>query len=235
MPSQLGINVQARAIAAGMPDETVGEVLQHQQLSKSEQADLATHFLTTDPLGARAVALGQRASPKELMQIFVYKAVEQQAIANHDWATINALSRSKVLDSVTDAGRILNALADQDPVSPTAVMRSVEKAREAQATILAQRGLPTQLTPTEQQLVMDVTARAKAAQDDWAAHGMDYNDTARRRAAARAQMEVVRTQESLKPGQPFWSWNTLWNVAAIPKSLLTNFRTCRHRWCRAGA
>jgi hypothetical protein len=220
--SELAVNTQARAIAAGMPEETVGEVMQHQQLSRAEQSELAAQLLNQDPNTARDIAMGRRPAPQGLMSIFVYKAVEQRAIAAGDWATINELANSKLLDSVTDAGRILNALSEQDPSNPVAAIKRVNQARAANSRTLAQRGMPTQVTPAEAQRLTDAAARLKEAQDDWAAHGNDQEDRLRRLRVGNRKMDLIETIENMKPQTKFWSWNTLFNVWATPKSAETS-------------
>lgn len=87
---------------------------------------------------------------------------------------------------------------------------------------LAQQKLGVGVTAEEAREIYELSQRAQQKLDAWKANGQMYDDVATRRAYGRALMDITEKVEQLKPGQGFWSWNTLWNVASIPKSMLTS-------------
>lgn len=130
--SEFARNVEARAIAAGMPEDFFGDLPEHGVMSKADQSLRAVDLLHNDPEKAWRVAMVDEDPPHGLMRPFVVKAIENRARAEGDWETLRKLATNqKLADERTTIGRQLGAMAEQDPSDPAAAMRAVQKARIA--------------------------------------------------------------------------------------------------------
>ncbi len=124
--------MEARAIAAGMPENFMGDLPTHGQLSFADQALKAVDILHRDPDKAMAIALVEAPPPSGVMRAFVVKAIENKARREGDWETIRQLgTNQKLANERTTAGRELAAMGDFDPTDPVAAIRVVAKSREA--------------------------------------------------------------------------------------------------------
>lgn len=132
MASEFARNVEARAIAAGMPPETFGDLPEHGVLSFSDLATKAVDLLHSNPEEALAIALVEKDVPPGQMRAFIVKAVENKARREGDWETLRKLgTNQKLADENTTIGRNLAAMANMDPSDPVAALRVVAKARAA--------------------------------------------------------------------------------------------------------
>ena len=125
--------VEANAIEKKLTDN-FGDLPEYRQVSMKDQAQKAADFITKDPEGARAVAMGEKAPPKGVLPESVFVAAEQKATAEGDVQTLRDLANSKLASSATTMGQRIRTLGERDSSSPLAAIQEVQKARaEAQA------------------------------------------------------------------------------------------------------
>lgn len=116
----------ANKLATSLPD-----LPEYRQVSMADQADRAAQLLADDPARARRVALGEEAAPKDLLPEAVLVAVERQAVAEGDVATLRDLATGQLGEQVTHMGQRIRALAERDPDSPVGAIQQVVDARTA--------------------------------------------------------------------------------------------------------
>jgi hypothetical protein len=96
-------------------------------MSMADQAGRAIDFIERSPSQAMRVIRGEEA-PRGILPEALYTALEIKAIKNGDVAMLKELANSNV---PTAAGQALKALDSADPNSPVAIIRGVQRNREA--------------------------------------------------------------------------------------------------------
>jgi hypothetical protein len=120
----LSAGVQRKALANKL-DTVVGQLPEYRQVNMADQSDMAVQLLEQNPALARSVALGEAPAPHGLLPESVFVAVENQAIAEGDVATIRELATGKLTAEATMMGQRIRALAERDPDSPVAAIKKV--------------------------------------------------------------------------------------------------------------
>lgn len=129
----LSEGVEANAIEKKLTDN-FGDLPEYKQVSMKDQAQRAASLIESDPISARAIAMGEKAPPKGLLPESVYVAAEHKATAEGDVQTLRDLANSKLSASATTMGQRIRTLGERDSASPLAAIQDVQKARaEAQA------------------------------------------------------------------------------------------------------
>lgn len=129
----LSEGIEANAIEKKLTDN-FGDLPEYKQVSMKDQAQRAASLIESDPVSARAIAMGEKAPPKGLLPESVYVAAEHKATAEGDVQTLRDLANSKLSASATTMGQRIRTLGERDAESPLAAIQDVQKARaKAQA------------------------------------------------------------------------------------------------------
>ena len=128
-PNTRAITLEKAAVAQKLT-EGLGKLPTHDQMSMTDQANLAYDYARANPEHAMQVAMGDSLPPNHILPESIYTAMEIKAIREGDVATLRNLANSKV---PTRAGQSFKALDSSDPNSPVKIMRDIKNAREAVA------------------------------------------------------------------------------------------------------
>ncbi len=160
----LARGVEAKAIESKLTTG-FGDLPEYAQVSMREQARQAEDLLARDYDAAKRVAMGAERSPDGLLPESVFVAVENRALREGDVDTLRRLAtESNLTSEATTMGQRIRTLAERNPDSPVAAIRTVAKAREAAA---ARRTGSVELA--REQVAKEITARVKApTPKDWA-------------------------------------------------------------------
>lgn len=127
----LSEGVEAQAIENDLID-TFGDLPIYQQVSMKEQARLAAAYVMDKPEDAKAVAMGLKAPPRDILPESIFVAVEKKAIAEGDVETLRQLAtESKLTTAATTMGQRIRTLAERDTLSPVDAIQEVQDARRA--------------------------------------------------------------------------------------------------------
>lgn len=126
----LSLGVEQKAVENNLTSR-LENLPEYKQVNMKDQAAKASELLKKNPELARKIALGQERPPEGILPESVFVAVENDAIAKGDIATITALARESGLSAeATTMGQRLRALAERDPESPVGAFESIIRARE---------------------------------------------------------------------------------------------------------
>lgn len=126
----LALSVEEKAIENNLTSR-LSALPEYKTVNMAEQAAKAQKLVQENPELARKIAFGEERPPADLLPESVFVAVENDAIAKGDIATITALARESGLTAeATTMGQRLRALAERDPESPVGAFESVIRARE---------------------------------------------------------------------------------------------------------
>lgn len=129
----LAKSVKAKALEDGLSD-TFGDLPQYRRLNMEDQAAKAIKVIKNDYEAAKAMAMGDKSPPKDILPATMFVAVENHARAIGDVDTIRDLAtKSKLLEQATEAGRTIRTYGERDPHSPVKAIQEVQKAREEAA------------------------------------------------------------------------------------------------------
>lgn len=133
----LSEGVEAKAIENNLT-QTFGDLPEYQQVSMAGQASKAAALIEADYDSAKAIAMGRKQPPKNLLPESVFVAVEKKALAEGDVDTLRDLAtHSRLATEATTMGQRIRTLAERDPASPVGAIQEVQKARAAD---IASRG-----------------------------------------------------------------------------------------------
>jgi len=124
----LSQNVEASAIEKQLADN-FGDLPEYRTVNLSQQAQLASDFLTKDLESAKAVAMGTKAPPKGILPESVFVALERKATEEGDVVTLRDLANSKLASSATTMGQRIRTLGERDSASPLKAIQDVQEAR----------------------------------------------------------------------------------------------------------
>jgi len=126
----LALSVEEKAVENNLTSR-LSALPEYKTVNMAEQATKAQKLVQENPELARKIAFGEERPPADLLPESVFVAVENDAIAKGDIATITALARESGLTTeATTMGQRLRALAERDPESPVGAFESVIRARE---------------------------------------------------------------------------------------------------------
>jgi hypothetical protein len=158
----LSRSVQRKAVVNKL-DATIGDVPEYRAINMADQSDRAVALVESDPALARRVAMGEVPAPEGLLPESVFVAVENDAIAQGDVATIRDLAtRSELTTEATKMGQRIRALGERDPESPVAAIKEV---------ITVRMGGAKDVPKATEETIASIRAMLKSVdvtQDSWA-------------------------------------------------------------------
>lgn len=109
-----------------------GDLPQYKTMNMADQASQALKLMEDDPIGAKAVAMGEKSAPGDLREGSVFTAVKAKALADGDTQTLIDLSHSKLATEASELGQRIKAYdsganAGEDPVK---ILSDIQKTRE---------------------------------------------------------------------------------------------------------
>jgi len=129
----LAKGVEEKAIANKLT-ESLGELPEYETINMEEQANKANALLKKDPAKAKRIAMGKEVPPANILPESVFIAVENKAIEEGNVEVLRDLATSSSLTTeATTMGQRIRALAERDPESPVAAIKSVAEEREKTA------------------------------------------------------------------------------------------------------
>lgn len=124
----LSASVEQKALANKLTT-TIGDLPEYRTIKMADQAARAADLLASDPALARRVAFGEAEAPAGLLPESVFVAVENDAIASGDVATIRELATGKLTSDATTMGQRIRALGERDAESPVCAIKQVIEVR----------------------------------------------------------------------------------------------------------
>jgi hypothetical protein len=126
----LSQSTEARAIEKGLVDKFEG-LPEYDVVKNRDQITMASELIAKDYQQAKNIAMGTERAPNNIIPEFIYKGVEAEAIKKGDVNTLRELATSsKLADEATVMGQRIQALRNQDPLSPVNAMKEIKKTRE---------------------------------------------------------------------------------------------------------
>ena len=112
--------------------EEFGDLPEYHQVSMKEQSIAAVELLNKDYERAKAIAMGLKKPPVNLLPESVLVAVEKRAIVEKDIDLLRDLAtRGKLPEQATTMGQRLRTLAERNNISPMTAIHEVQARREA--------------------------------------------------------------------------------------------------------
>ena len=111
-------------------DRALGELPESKTAEDVVQKAAASKLLALDPDRARAIAMGTREPPKNLLRTAVYEAVLKKAMAEGDYETIRALGTEGAMSGIAKRfGQEISFLRNVSENDPSELIAEVQQAR----------------------------------------------------------------------------------------------------------
>lgn len=123
--------IEARAIEAGL-NRDLGPLQTYDRRVFADQAPDIAELITKDPERAEAVAMGERAAPKDMIPELVANALESKAREEGDWELVRRLANSKLVSDANIMATRLRARGE-NVGGPSAAIRAVQEAKQVAA------------------------------------------------------------------------------------------------------
>jgi len=130
----LAKTTEATTIEKGLIDK-FENLPEYNVLENKQQMEISSKLIVEDFARAKRIALGEEKAPNDVLPEFIYKGVELEAINKGDIGTLRELATSsKLTTEATVMGQRIQALRNQDPLSPVDAIKNIIKTREDRIT-----------------------------------------------------------------------------------------------------
>ncbi len=158
-------SVEASAIEKGLVT-TFGDLPNYRAVNFKDQAQKVNDLIVQDPANARAIALGEKAAPKDIIPEMVAVGIEKKAMAEGDVQTLQDIANSKLTTAATTMGQRIAAYGQRDVASPIDAIREVQQAR---AENLQTKGvdIPKEVAKETKNIKSEITKAVTKSRPSW--------------------------------------------------------------------
>lgn len=132
--SSLGKKIEAQTIEDGLSGR-FGDLPDYEHINMKEQAEGVAKVINEDYQRAKRIAFGrEEPGAGEPRPLSFLVGVEKRARMDGDAETLRRLANSDLIPGTSRAAQDLRTLAERDPESPVAIMKSIDEARKTRST-----------------------------------------------------------------------------------------------------